>query len=74
MSKRLQKATKLLADGMRAGRAHRRLSQVQLAKRLGVSELTVSRYENGHQWPDPKRLEDIAHALDMTIAGLFKQR
>lgn len=48
-----------------------RLSKTELAKKLGVSIPTVSRWENGEDFPAAVRLPASATALDCTIDELY---
>jgi transcriptional regulator with XRE-family HTH domain len=54
------------------GRAHARLSQVQLAERAGVSRPTVSRIERGSGDVGIEVVQRIADALGVTVASLFE--
>jgi len=47
------------------------LTQKQLAEMLHVSDKTVSRWETGKQIPDALTMQDIAKALDMSVAELY---
>jgi transcriptional regulator with XRE-family HTH domain len=46
------------------------LSQVQLANQVGVSEMTVRRWENGERDPGASALKLIAEVLDTSVAYL----
>lgn len=46
-------------------RVELKLSQMQLAESLGVSQQTVSRWEGGAAIPEPERVVAIAKALDL---------
>lgn len=48
-----------------------RLSKTELARKLGVSIPTVSRWENGEDFPAAARLPALATALDCTIDELY---
>ena len=48
-------------------RKEKKLTQEQLAERLGVSNRSVSRWENGRSMPDFSLLWDIAGELDVTV-------
>ncbi len=52
-------------------RKEKRLTQEQLAERLGVSNRSVSRWENGRNMPDFSLLWDIARELDVTVPELL---
>ena len=46
-------------------------TQAQLAERLGVSNKTVSKWENGNCMPDYSVIEALCRALDITVAELM---
>lgn len=52
--------------------AARSLSQVELAARLDVSDITVSRWKNGKQLPTGKALDEIARELRVTPEWLTR--
>ena len=52
-------------------RKERKLTQEQLAERLGVSNRSISRWENGKTLPDISLMEDICEALGITISELL---
>lgn len=47
------------------------MNKTELAKKMGVSIPTVSRWENGEDLPAAARLPALAAALDCTIDELF---
>lgn len=47
------------------------LTQIELAKRIGCSQSTLSEIETGDVDPKQTRLETIARALDVPIYSLF---
>ena len=47
------------------------LTQVQLAKSLGIGSSTFSRYESGEVSPSPEMLSKIAVALGVDVNMLF---
>ena len=49
------------------------MTQVELAKKLCVSTLTVSKWEQGLSIPAVKRLKDVADALGTTVAKLLDE-
>ena len=51
---------------IKATRIKKDMSQVELAKKLGVSREAVSKWENGHHLPDISILDQLAEALDLT--------
>jgi len=52
-------------------RQRAKLTQAQLAKSLGVTVVTVSRWENSARFPRTKTLAKIASVLGCSIADLF---
>lgn len=50
-----------------AARVNAKLTQVEFAKRCGVSESTVVAWETGRRLPGLKKLPDIEEALGMSI-------
>jgi transcriptional regulator with XRE-family HTH domain len=54
-------------------RAHRALTQPQLAERLGTSKQSISRIEKGEQPYTQESLEALAQALDCTPADLISR-
>jgi transcriptional regulator with XRE-family HTH domain len=52
---------------LRARREELGLGQAQLAERVGVTQQTISRWENGEVIPPPKRLAKVAKALDLDL-------
>ena len=49
-------------------------SQTQLAQRLGVTNVTVSRYETGSRQLNTRTLERVADALSVAVADLIVRR
>jgi len=47
------------------------MNKAELARKLGVSIPTVSRWENGEKFPSAARLPALALALDCTIDELY---
>lgn len=45
------------------------MTQAALAKRVGVTVITVSRWENGHAWPSEASMEKLAQALGLTFGA-----
>lgn len=55
-------------------RNEKRLTQAQLAEALGVSDKSISRWENGRTMPDMSLYEPICKALDIQISELLYAR
>lgn len=52
---------------LRTRREELGLGQAELASRVGVTQQTISRWENGEVVPPPKRLAKVAQALDLDL-------
>jgi transcriptional regulator with XRE-family HTH domain len=52
-------------------RKEKHLTQEQLAEQLGISNRTVSRWENGNNMPDISLLSEIAEFYDVSIPELI---
>jgi transcriptional regulator with XRE-family HTH domain len=48
------------------------MSQRELARRLGVNPSRVCDWERGKRCPTATRIEDIAIALGLTVAGFYR--
>lgn len=57
---------KELANNIREFRLERKMTQAQLANKLGVQYQTVSKWETGTSVPDTAMLPMIADTLDIT--------
>jgi transcriptional regulator with XRE-family HTH domain len=60
-----------LINAIRAERTRLRLTQVELAERLGWSRQTVNKIEAGERMVLAHELVDICQALDVTFAELM---
>ena len=47
------------------------LTQKELAERLSVTDKAVSRWENGHGYPDLETLESLSEALEISLVELM---
>jgi transcriptional regulator with XRE-family HTH domain len=59
---------------IQAARKARSITQTALAKRLGVADAQVSRWENGRAMPTPDTLERIASELGVEAEQFFFDR
>ena len=59
---------------IRTLRENRKLTQLQLAGKLNVSDKTVSRWETGKGYPDITLLEPLASALGVSVTELLSGR
>lgn len=62
----------IIANNLILYRKGLRLSQEQLAERVGVTRATINNYENGKTLPDSKTLSALARALDVTLDDLLR--
>lgn len=62
-----------LATNVRQMRAHRKLTQDDIANAAGVSLRTYKRIEQGHQWPSHKDALVICAALDVPVTSLMER-
>lgn len=52
-------------------REKNRITQLQLARKLGVSDKTISKWETGKGYPDITLLEPIADSFHVSVAELL---
>ena len=52
-------------------RENKKITRKQLALKLGVSDVTITRYENGTRKPNIKVLTEIANILEVPLEGLI---
>lgn len=55
-------------------RKEKKLTQEQLAEKLGVNNRTVSRWENGHCLPDLSLLEEISKEFDVSVSEILNAK
>lgn len=65
---------KALAENIRMLRLERKMTQAQLANKLGVQYQAVSKWETETSVPDAVMLPRLADALEVTIDALFGRR
>jgi transcriptional regulator with XRE-family HTH domain len=68
-----RKTAKHLGRALAAARADARLTQEQVAERLGVFVETVSRFERGANWPTVPRLIQLAELYGIPVATLIRR-
>jgi transcriptional regulator with XRE-family HTH domain len=61
----------LLGRSLQERREEMGVGQADLAKRIGVTQQTISRWENGEIVPPPKRLTQLAAALEIDLDRLL---
>lgn len=49
------------------------ITQCELAEKLGVSTVTVCKWEHGQTLPRAKRIRAVADALNTTVSELLKE-
>lgn len=59
------------AEKIKNLRLKRHLTQKQLAKLAGVSEITIRKYEAGERTPKKEQLQQLANSLDVNINALL---
>lgn len=57
-----------MVEALRDALDHKGWTQTELARRMGVHEVTISRFFTGKQIPRPEMLDRIAHVLDARVA------
>ena len=60
-------------NSFRKARIMAGLTQIELAKKLGVSAVSVHKWESGQALPRVKRIGEVADALNTTVADLLKE-
>lgn len=69
--RRLIMNTKKIGAFIAINRKKKGYTQEQLAEKLGVTNKTISRWENGHYMPDLSLLEPLSKELDITLNELL---
>jgi transcriptional regulator with XRE-family HTH domain len=57
---------------LKRARTRRKLTQLQLAKKVGVHEITISRLERGDRQPSMNLLQRLAKALGVPVTALLE--
>lgn len=63
-----------IADKIKLSREHFGISQAELAKRSGLSEISIRKYEKGDRTPKAETLRRIAKALEVPLSELSNGR
>ena len=66
--------TKKIGAFIAMNRKKKEYTQEQLAEKLGVTNKTISRWENGHYMPDLSLLEPLSKELDNILTFISAQR
>lgn len=62
-----------IGDKIKELRRQKRLTQKELAQKLGTSPQNLAQYENGKRRPKYETIKKIATALDVTISDLIEE-
>jgi transcriptional regulator with XRE-family HTH domain len=57
---------------LKRARIRRKLTQVELAKKVGVHKMTISRLERGDRQPSMQMLQRLAKALGVPVTKLLE--
>lgn len=63
-----------MASAIIDARAKARLTQAQLAERMGTTQTVVARLESGSGMPSTRTLERVAHATGLTMMVVFAEK
>jgi transcriptional regulator with XRE-family HTH domain len=69
--KMMQDVTNLLPKRLIELRKRKKLTQLEIAKKLGIARTTYSGYENGSREPDLKILQKVATFYDVSLDYLI---
>jgi transcriptional regulator with XRE-family HTH domain len=69
----VEKIGPLLGKNIAARRKKLALTQEQVAERLGVEPITISRFECGSNLPSLQRLASLSEVLETSVAELLSQ-
>ena len=64
----------MFSDQLRALRKERKVTQGELAARLGLSQQAVAKWESGKATPDPHTLRRMADILEVSVDSLLERR
>jgi len=62
---------KTLGDSLRNAREEKNLTQMEVAKKTGIHNKTISNYENGVSSPDPNALKTFADIYETSVDYLL---
>ena len=57
---------------LKQARVRRKLTQVELAEKMGVHKITISRLERGDRQPSMRMLQRLAKALGVPVTTLLE--
>lgn len=58
-------------EGLKKKRKQKKLTQVELAEKIGVSTRTISQYEENNRFPRKETLKKLADFFECTIDELI---
>lgn len=58
-------------DRIKQAREIKKLTQKQLAEKVGVSEVTISRWESGERIPKATYLSNLSNVLDVPVGYFY---
>lgn len=61
----------LFRDNLKFMLIAKKVSKLELAKRIGLSQSMITQYTLGRTFPSNERIKQIAAALDCTVEDLF---
>lgn len=67
----MNKTDTSVGDRIREIRVSRKMNQRDLARRTGLTQSWISRYERGEQKPGPTKLALLAKALNVPVSSFF---
>jgi transcriptional regulator with XRE-family HTH domain len=69
----MEKIKTVLSSNMRKVRESKRISQMHLAERSGLSVQMIRDVEAGRRWPSAATIEAIAKGLEVAVWNLFEE-
>ncbi len=69
-----QQVREVLGENIRRERVIRNMTQAELAKKIGTSQMMVSRFEKGKDTPSVWRCYRIAKVFDTSIEQLLTEK
>jgi transcriptional regulator with XRE-family HTH domain len=64
----------MFAQRLKQLRADRKINQIELAQKMGVTQGTVGKWETGRRIPDTEMLVKLADFFDVTLDYLFGRK
>lgn len=63
-----------LSNKLKQGRLNKLLSQEKVAKQLNISRQSISKWENGYNYPDMDNLVELSKIYDISIDDLLMKK